>query len=61
MPRTTQKELTEERNRQRRYRKAAALIQKWMSEEPEYDECVGNALEQERFPIAIDRDEELDS
>lgn len=60
MPKTAPRELTE-RSRQRRYRKAAALIRKWMSEDPEYDECVGKALEQERFPVTIGRDEEPDS
>jgi hypothetical protein len=32
--------------RQRRYLQAAALLRKWMVEDPQYDERVGNALEQ---------------
>lgn len=36
-----------EANKLRRYRMAAALLRKWMSEDKTYDERVGAALEQE--------------
>lgn len=32
--------------RQRRYQQAASLLKKWLVEDPQYDEHVGNALEQ---------------
>jgi hypothetical protein len=32
--------------RQRRYLQAASLLKKWLVEDPQYDERVGNALEQ---------------
>jgi len=33
--------------RQRRYRQAALLLQKWAADDPRYDEKTGSALEQE--------------
>jgi len=56
MPKTAAKMSVEEQNRRRRYRKAIALIRKWMSEDPAYDERVGKALDQERFPITMGRE-----
>jgi hypothetical protein len=47
MPETTTKPDQIASNRTRRYKKAAALIRKWMAEEDDYDETVWPALEQE--------------
>jgi len=45
MPETETKPVNE--LRQRRYRQAAALLNKWSNEDREYDERVGSALEKE--------------
>lgn len=47
MPRTRTEIPPEVANRVRRYKKAAALLRKWMAEEDDYDERVGTVLEQE--------------
>jgi len=46
--------------RRERYRKAAELLRKWTTEDPEYDERVGEVLEMELKNASLrceDRDE----
>jgi hypothetical protein len=47
MPETIRKTSQTVSNRVRRYKKAAALLRKWMAEEDGYDETTWPALEQE--------------
>ncbi len=52
---------SEDRVRSKRYRQAALLLQKWVEEDPAYDERAGKALDQELKGAAMRCEEKDDS